>query len=94
MVYPGWVSGSGVSPGLNGRHDLNSQTYLRPSWIGIGIGTLGPGLEITVNIDGSMYVERHMASARIAATSEERSRLVVEETALGPAGCPIWRRPA
>lgn len=31
MVHPGWVSGCGVSPGLNGRHDLNSQTYLCPS---------------------------------------------------------------
>ncbi|KAK2517456.1 hypothetical protein Q9233_013100 [Columba guinea] len=58
-----------------------------------GTGDLSPGLEMTENIDGSVYVEKNMASGWIVTTSERRSRHVVEERVLAPAGCPIWRRP-
>lgn len=58
-----------------------------------GTENLSPGLEITENIDGSVYVEKNMASGWIVTTSEKRFRHVVEERVLAPAGCPTWRRP-
>lgn len=45
-------------------------------------------MKITENIDGSVYAEKNMTSAQIVATSEKRSRHVVEETVLGPGGLP------
>lgn len=49
-----WGFGSGVFHGFHGRHDLNSQMYLCPSWAEIGAGILHPELE---DIHESVHVE-------------------------------------